>query len=134
MEPDLENVRRYLDAVNEGGLDALVPFLDPEIEYREDPKFPQAAVYQGVDDVIAQWGEFFESFSDYRFETDELFSADGKVVVLGREIGHGAASGAPAERRTGWVYTLRDGKVARAEIFLDPDDAVAAVGGRPEPT
>lgn len=50
------------------------------------------------------------------------------VVTICREVGAGAGSGVPVERRTGWIHTLRAGKIVRSEIFLDPADALEAAG------
>ena len=127
-EQNLEIMRRFVEAFNRGGLDAVVDFLDPEIEYREDPRFPQAEVYRGRDAVVRQWREFGASFEGYRFEIEDHFGLDDKVVVVLREVGRGAGSGVPVDRRTGWVNTLRAGKLVRMEIFLDPADALEAVG------
>ncbi len=112
------------------GVDAVVDFSDPEIEYREDPKFPQAEVYRGRDAVVRQAREFYSSFSEYRIEIEELFGVDDKVVSVVHEKGRGRASGAPADRRVAWIFTLRRGKLLRMEIYLDPADALEAVGVR----
>jgi ketosteroid isomerase-like protein len=113
------------------GFGGLADLLDPEVEYREDPKFAQAAVYRGRDAVLRQWREFGSAFAEYRVEVEERFAAGDKVVSICRESGRGAASGAPVDRVTGYVHTFRAGKVVRVEIFLDPADAIAAIGGRP---
>src|SRR3954451_15828623 len=102
---NVEIVRRFVEDFNQGGVDALVDFSDPEIECREDPKFPQAEVYRGRDAVVRQAREFFESFSEYRTEIEDLFAADDKVVAVCHEIGRGQASGAPVDRRVGWIFT-----------------------------
>jgi ketosteroid isomerase-like protein len=119
-----------VEDINRGGVDAVVDFFDPEIEYVEDPKFPQAEVYRGRDAIVRQWREFFASFSEYRAEAEDLFGVDDKVVGVFHEIGRGKASGAPVDRRTGWVFTFRAGKVLRMEIYLDSADALEAVGVR----
>jgi ketosteroid isomerase-like protein len=105
--------------------------LDPEVEYLEAPKFPQAAVYRGREAVLRQWREFTASFDDYRLEADDRFAVGDRVVYICRESGRGAASGVPVDRTTGYVHTFRAGKIVRVEIFLDPADALEAVGGRP---
>lgn len=121
-------MRRLVEAFNRGGFDAAVDLLDAEIEYHEDPKFPQAEVYRGLDAVRRQWREFGASFADYRFEIEDQFGVDDKVVGVLHEVGRGTASGVPVDRRTGWVHTFRAGKLVRMEIFLDPADAFEAVG------
>jgi ketosteroid isomerase-like protein len=123
-------MRRFVEAFNRGGFDAVVDLLDPEIEYHEDPKFAQAEVYRGRDAVVRQWQDFVASFEAYHFEIEDQFGVDDKVVGILRESGRGAGSGVPVDRRTGWVHTLRAGKLVRMEIFLDPADALEAAGIR----
>jgi ketosteroid isomerase-like protein len=127
---NVEITRRFVEDFNRSGVDALVDFYDPEIEYREDPKFPQAEVYRGRDAVVGQAREFYASFSEYRIEIEDLFGADDKVVGVCHEIGRGKASGAPVDRRVGWIFTYRAGKLLRMEIYLDPADAIEAAGLR----
>ena len=120
--------RRIVEDLNRGDLDAIVVLYHPDIEYREDPKFPEAEVYRGRDAVVGQWREFSASFEEYRFEIEDVFGVADKVVAVCREIGRGMASGVPVDRRTGWVFTFRAGKLLRMEIFLDPADALEAGG------
>ena len=129
-QENVEVMRRFVEDFNRRGVDAILDFSDPEIEYREDPKFPQAEVYRGRDAVVRQAREFFASFSEYRIEIEDLFGANDKVVAVCHEIGRGKASGAPVDRRVGWIFTIRAGKLLRMEIYLDPADALEAVGVR----
>jgi ketosteroid isomerase-like protein len=130
-EQNLEITRRFVEAFDRDGPDGLIDLLDPEVEYVEDPKFPQAGVYRGRDAVLRQWREFWASFEDYHVEVEDRFAVGDRVVTICRESGRGAASGVPVNRPTGYVHTFRAGKVVRVEIFLDPADALEAVGGRP---
>ena len=64
-------------------------------------------------------------------EVEDLRDAGGnKVVAIFREKARGKASGAEVDRRSGWVFTFRDGKALRIEIYLDPGDAFKAAGMR----
>ena len=129
-----ENVnafRRVIEAINEHGADARPDLLDAEVEFREDPRFPQATVYRGREEVVRNFREFTASFEYYRFEIEELRDAGGdKVTALLREQARGKASGLEVDRRSGWVITFRDGKVLSFEIYLDPAEALEAVGLR----
>src|SRR5207237_2617964 len=87
-------------------------------------------VYRGRDAVLRQFRQFVASFSEYRIEIEDLFGADDKVAAVCHEIGRGKASGAPVDRRVGWIFTYRAGKLLRMEIYLDPADALEAVGVR----
>jgi ketosteroid isomerase-like protein len=129
-----ENVaafRGVIEAVNEGGAEAGFDLYDAEIEFHEDPKFPEAKVYRGRDEVIRNFREFTASFEYYRFEIEDVRDAGGdKVMAVLREQARGKASGLEVDRRSGFVITFRDGKVLSFAIYLDPADALEAVGLR----
>jgi ketosteroid isomerase-like protein len=101
------------------------------MEFREDPKFPEATVYRGRDAVVRNFREFAASFEYYRFEIEDLREAGcDKVMAVLREQARGKASGLEVDRRSGWVATFRHGRALRVEIFLDPADAFEAAGLR----
>jgi ketosteroid isomerase-like protein len=130
-QENVEAFREVIKAFNERGADAGLDLLDAEIEFREDPKFPEAQVYRGRDEVVRNFREFAASFDYYRFEIEDLRDAGGdKVMAVLREQARGKASGLEVDRRSGWVVTFRDGRALRFEIFLDPADALEAVGLR----
>jgi ketosteroid isomerase-like protein len=68
--------------------------------------------------------EFFEIDQ----QTERLLDAGDDVVAFVRWRARGQSSGAEAEVRLAMVNSLRDGKVVRVRFFLNPDDAVKAVG------
>ncbi len=130
---NLDAVRRIIKAFNEGGADAAHDLYDPKVEFREDPKFPEAEVYRGRQEVERYFREFGASFESYRLEIEDLRDAGSdRIVALLRERARGRASGLDVDRRSGWVVTLRDRKVLCMEIYLDPADALEAVGLREE--
>jgi ketosteroid isomerase-like protein len=123
--------RGVIEAINEGDPDAGFDLFDAELEFREDPKFPEATVYRGRDEVVRNFREFTASFEHYRFEIEDVRDAGGdKVMAVLREQARGKASGLEVDRRSGWVTTFRDGRVLSFEIYLDPADALEAAGLR----
>jgi ketosteroid isomerase-like protein len=127
----VEAFRGIIEAINERGADARLDLLDAEIEFREDPKFPEAQVYRGRDEVVRNFREFTASFEYYRFEIEDVRDAGAdKVMAIMRERARGKASGLDVDRRSGFVTTFRDGKVLSFEIYLNPADALEAVGLR----
>jgi ketosteroid isomerase-like protein len=130
-QENVDACRGVIEAINGRGAEAGFDLYDAEIEFREDPKFPEAKVYRGRDEVVRNFLEFTASFEYYRFEIEDLRDAGGdKVMAVLRERARGKASGLEVDRRSGWVFTFRDGKVLCAEIFLDPADALGAVARR----
>ena len=130
-QENVEMFRGYIEAINQGDPDAVFDLCDAEIEFREDPKFPDAQVYRGRDEVERNYREFTASFDYYRYEIEDVRDAGGdKVMAVLREQARGKASGLTVDRRSGWVITFRKDKVLSFEIYLDPADAREAVGLR----
>jgi ketosteroid isomerase-like protein len=71
----------------------------------------------------------YEAFEDYEPEIERLIDAGDKVVTLAIESGRGRGSGAEVQSaRTAHVWTLRDGKAIRLDLYNDRADALKAVG------
>jgi ketosteroid isomerase-like protein len=83
-------------------------------------------------EAVTKWfGDWFRNFdSDYRFEIEDALDLGERVFLVVTHHGRGRVSGAPITRRTGWIYTVEDGKVVRLDGYLDPADALEAVGLR----
>jgi ketosteroid isomerase-like protein len=63
-------------------------------------------------------------------ENVEIVRSIYRAVERGDYSARGKASGLEVDRLSGWVATFRDGRVLRFEIFLDPVEALEAVGLR----
>lgn len=127
-QENLEIIRKIAEAFNAGGLDAVRQYYDPEIEWHEEPSFPEAGVYRGIDEVLAYTGQFIAEFEDLRYETEELTAAGDHVVANLRITGTGKTSGAGFEQSAWWAFTFRDGRVVQVFAYLDKDAALKAVG------
>jgi ketosteroid isomerase-like protein len=66
-----------------------------------------------------------------RIEDDRFLDAGGgRVVHLYRLVGRGAGSGVPVSRDVAALCQLRNGKLLKGEIYLDPRRALEAAGLR----
>jgi ketosteroid isomerase-like protein len=120
---------RRLDALDPETREAVFDFFHPEIELREDPRFPEGGVYRGIDAVRRYFDQFVQSFGEFVFDAPELVALATDTVLLEFRIRmRGRESGAVMEVNPGWIYTLRDGKVVRLEAYLDREQARAAAG------
>jgi ketosteroid isomerase-like protein len=120
---------RQLDALDRETLAVVFRFFDPEIEVHEDPSFPEAGVYRGVEAAARYFTQFTESFDEFTLEVEDLVDLGaGRVLMLFRLRTRGKESGATVEAHPGWIYTIRDRKAVRIEAYLDRDEAFAAAG------
>jgi ketosteroid isomerase-like protein len=69
-----------------------------------------------------------EIWDDFRIEPECFFDVGERVLVFVRTSGTGKQSGATVAIPAAHLYTLRNGHVARFQIFLDRHEALRAVG------
>lgn len=87
--------------------------------------FLDAGTFAGKKAVGRYFGQWFATFEPgYRFDLDEVRDLGGVVLLVATHIGRGRSSGIEVKSQTGYHYTLRDGKIARIEIFADRERAV----------
>jgi ketosteroid isomerase-like protein len=108
--------------------------LDPEIELHPDPEAHWVGVertYRGHEGMREYMSAVYEAFEDYRPEVEKFLDVEDKVVTLAIEHGRGRGSGAEVESaRTAHVWTLRNGKAVRLDLYTDREQAFEAVGLR----
>jgi ketosteroid isomerase-like protein len=106
--------------------------MDRDIELHPDPEafwVGVERVYRGHEGVREYMRTVFAAFDDYRPEVERLIEVDDKVLTLAIESGRGRGSGAEVQSaRTAHVWTLRDGKAIRLDLYLDRDRALADLG------
>lgn len=74
------------------------------------------------------WLEAQEGIISWETELGGAVDVENKVLAVMTMRFHGSSSGANTEQRVWQVFTVRDGKITRTEIFIDPRDALEAVG------
>jgi ketosteroid isomerase-like protein len=130
-QENVDVVRRAIDAFNRGDLDsaAAADFCDPDVEFHEDPDFPDGGVHRGTKAIEAHFQQFLDSFEDLRFEIEEVIDV-GAQVVVNRQHARGHESGAKEEMRNAWVFEFRDEKIVRITPYWDRSQALEAAGLR----
>ena len=129
-EQNVEVVRRAGAAWQSGGPDAMLEFLDPEIEWRVRLDLPDAGTYRGHAEVRQLFGRFEEVLEKMRYEPLEFIDAGELVVMPLHWWGRGRLSGAEVAERQGetWVFTVRDGRITAVHEYRRKEDALEAAG------
>ena len=106
--------------------------FDPEIELHPDPEATWVGVntvYRGPEGLNEYMAAVYEAFEDYQPEIVELRDLGDKVLTLAIEHGRGRGSGAAVEaNKTAHLWTMRDGKAVRLDLYLDRARAFADLG------
>ena len=128
-EENVEIVRRSLEATNRGDIEEVLTYIDPDGELHSAIiGGAEGNVYRGHDGYRRRYAETEATFEELRTDLTEFRELGDRVVGLGHIYARGRESGAELDSATGWVFTLRNGKVLKAEGFLSPDKALQAVG------
>lgn len=116
------------EAFNRDGLEGMRPYLHPEIEYHEDPSFPEGGVHHGIQAYETYARQFLQEFSEISYDVGEVIGTGDDLVANLLIHGVGKASGAEFEISAWWGVQVRDGVVVRCFAYLDRDRALEAVG------
>jgi len=126
----VELVRRGFEAFAREGWRALLPFLHPEFEAITSPDVAmEPDTYRGAEGLRRYFESFEDAMEDIRFVTEgEFIGAGDKVVVPFRLAARGRETGIEVEQPAIQVWTLKDGKALRVEVFGSREQAFEAAG------
>jgi ketosteroid isomerase-like protein len=121
-------VRVGIEAFSDSDPEALVALCDARFRMDLVGVVGEDVVYEGADGVRRFFADMAESWEWFGFEIDELRDLGGDVLVLGRQLGRGRASGVDVQSRRAAVVTVADGALTRLRYFVEQREALAAVG------
>jgi ketosteroid isomerase-like protein len=127
---DLEVVRDQFAAVNERDFPRAMSYYAEDVELVVHPDaFLERGTFSGRDAVGEWFGNWFATFErGYHFDITEARDLGDVVLLVADHHGRGRTSGAEVHGRTAYLYTVRDGKVVRAELYPTRADALDAAG------
>jgi ketosteroid isomerase-like protein len=85
-------------------------------------------LYEGVEGARRFLEEWTTAWDDWELEIEAVHDAGEKVVAIARQRGRSKVTGVAVEMLLAQVWTMRDGKQARMEMYSDPAEALKAVG------
>jgi ketosteroid isomerase-like protein len=123
---NVEVVQRALEQFNRTS-DVPWELVDPAVEWVIDPAAFVGGTYRGHDGLQIMLHDVGESFVRIQFDFDEWVDAGDLIAALGRLRVQGDQSGVETTQRIGYVFQVRNGRMAAARAYLQPEDALAAV-------
>jgi ketosteroid isomerase-like protein len=105
-------------------------YMAPSVTYEEDPVWPDAGTYRGLDAVVRRFAEYIDLVHIEGVEPGEAIDAGDLVVAKVRIAMLGAVAGEAVKFL--WTYTLRveDGRIIHFRAWYDQDTALEAAGLR----
>jgi ketosteroid isomerase-like protein len=131
-QENVESFKRANDAFNRRDVDALLAEVDPNVELH--PAMAgllggDATVYRGHEGVRAWLRDNEEAFVEFSSDY-EIRDLGERVLAIGHLRGRGKQSGVVIESPAGWVVEYKNGRAIHGRAFLNPEQALEAVGLR----
>ncbi len=128
-EANLEYVAEAFERWNAGEREIEFERIDPEVELHTPLASTRGAPYRGHEG-FRQWiADIDEQFERWQLHADEWrILDDGVILALGEIRARGRESRIEIDQPLAWVFTFRDDRLLRYEVFFDPDEAFRNLG------
>jgi ketosteroid isomerase-like protein len=127
-QENVEVVRDQFAATNERDFPRAMSHYAEDVELVVHPDaFLERGTFKGrhtVGQWFANWLTTFEP--GYHFDIEEARDLGDVVLLIASHHGRGRASGVEVHGQTGYLYTLRSGKIVRAELYPGRAEAFEA--------
>ncbi|OBA81595.1 DUF4440 domain-containing protein [Mycobacterium sp. 1164966.3] len=111
QEQNVDVIKRGYDAFSTGDMETMMSLFDDNIEWSQPGDSAISGTYHGKGEL----GDYFRRLGEKPMTVKPIrFIAEGDTVVVLSDVTVGGESGHGAE-----VFTLRDGKTIRAQLYED---------------
>jgi ketosteroid isomerase-like protein len=126
-QSEIDVLRGVYEAVSRRDWQAAFKDAQPDFELKTPDQNPIAGTYRGRQAIQAFFEEFWAAFADVTTEAHQFEELDGRILVSLVIRLRPKDSGATIEMRLTHLWTMRDGRPARCDVFLEREEALAAV-------
>jgi uncharacterized protein len=142
QQQNVDFLRRMYEAWNDRDIEALMGNYDPDIEIVETQDLAYAAAllrvlgprfvilsggYRGKGEVRKLWETIWEISEWFIVSPEDFIVVDDEQVVVPCVLSARAkGTGLEGEAPTAHLFTVRNGKVLRMQVFVDKQQAMAA--------
>jgi ketosteroid isomerase-like protein len=126
MQTDVETLRAGYEALSRGDWDVLFRDAHPDFELKTADRVTNPGTYRGPVAVRRFFEDLLEPFEEVVLQPEEFFQREDRIVVFLLVRWRPRGSDAVVENRVGHLWTIRDGKAARCELFPVREEALEA--------
>ena len=92
--------------------------------------WPGRQIYDGAEGAREFLVEWADAWDGWELEVEEYIDAGERVVAIINQWGRAKGTGVRVEMRFAQVWTFRNARAIRMEMYANPDEALEAVGLR----
>ena len=112
--------------MSRGDWDAAFKDAEPDCELKTPDRNPIAGTYRGQEAVRGFFTEFWAAFEDVSAVPQDFEEIGDRILVSLVMNLRPKGSSAAVEMRLTHLWTLRDGRLARCDVFLEREEALEA--------
>jgi ketosteroid isomerase-like protein len=125
----VEVVRTIFQRWNAGDHSVPTAYLDPAVELESALSSVSGEPYRGHAGFEEWIRDLDEQFAEWRLRLDEVREVGDTVIAIGGIHLRGRTSGVALDQPAAWVGDFgTDHRLRRARIYLDPAEALKALG------
>jgi ketosteroid isomerase-like protein len=123
-----EALRARYEATSKDTLGAVFDDVHPDFVLQTADRVPGAGTYQGAEAATRFFADLVEPFEEVTYEPQQFFERGDQIVVFLIVRFKPYGSSAMVENQVGALWTIRDGKPVRCEMFPQREKALEAAG------
>jgi ketosteroid isomerase-like protein len=125
---DIEALRAEYAAMSRQDWDAVLSVAGGDFELITPSGGLDTTVVRGVERARRAFADFFGPFEEVSVEPEAVFEGSGQIVVFFAQRARPSGTTALVERRAAHLWTMRDGKATKLQIFPERAEALRAAG------
>ncbi len=126
MSDNVEAAKAAYQAFSSGDMETLKGQFADDADWVTSDELPLGGTTTGRDEILANFGQIPNYWSDFAVEPEEFIDAGDWVVVRGTQ--RASADGGSFEAPFAHLMRFSDGKVVHGEFYGDSAKAKAALG------
>jgi ketosteroid isomerase-like protein len=128
-QENVDLTRSSFEAFERGDVDWMQSQCTSDVVIVQPPDVPDAKSYEGSSAIAQAIDDWPKQWEDFRLEVTEIIDvSDDLLISVTRHTGRGRTSGIELDFEVFYVHHVRDGKLARLEMFLSREQALQAAG------
>ena len=114
----------HFEDVFEGDTTRAAELFDPAVEIHPPAGPIGGRVQRGYRGIVRNWRDLLATFDEFLIDPLEFHEAGEQVVVIQRNIGR--MRGMEVDEMSSVLFTLRDRRIARIDVFASREGALEA--------
>jgi ketosteroid isomerase-like protein len=118
----------FAHAITTGDREAALAVCHPEMEFVSMLGIGGRS-YLGHDGIREYFQDIQSAWTEWNVEVERVAEGvDGRVAIVMTMRARGKESGLELTQRTAHIWTLKDGRLLRNELYREPEDALQELG------